>query len=153
MAILAERPRGFFAVGIEHSKCAVNVGTLWRSASIFGASYIFTVGARFKRQPSDTRESWRHIPAFSYATLQDLVDHMPHDCMLVGIELDPTATPLAAFTHPTRAVYLLGAEDWGLSDEARERCQRLVVLPGEHSMNVSVAGSIVLYDRVANGRS
>ena len=44
---------------------------------------------------------------------------------------------------------LLGAEDHGLSKAALARCQHLVQLPGRASLNVAVAGSIVLYDRHA----
>lgn len=139
--------RGFFAVGIEGGKNSVNVGTLWRSANIMGAAFIFTVGRRYKRQPSDTMESWRHIPLFHFDTIDDLKSHAPHDCLLVGVELDDNAIPAHRFAHPERAIYLLGAEDHGLSATALKACQKLVVLPGDHCLNVSVAGSLILYDR------
>lgn len=48
-----------------------------------------------------------------------------------------------------QACYLLGAEDNGLTKEAISKCQELVYLPGERSLNVAVAGSIVLYDRIS----
>lgn len=147
------QPRGFFAIGIEGGKNSVNMGTLWRSANILGASFIFTVGRRFRRQSSDTMETWRHLPTFDFADMDDLCAHLPHDCLLLGIEMHPDATPLPMATHPERAIYLLGAEDHGLSDEAIRRCHRLLVLPGEYSMNVSVAGSIVMYDRATRGTS
>ena len=86
---------------------------------------------------------------FHFATLADLKRQMPYDCLLVGIEMHLDATPLHVANHPERAVYLLGAEDHGLTSEAIDACQRLIVLPGEHSMNVAVAGSIVMYDRVS----
>ena len=143
--------RGFFAIGIEHTKNGLNVGTLWRSASLMGAAFIFTVGRRYKRQSSDTMASWRHIPLFHVETLDELDALVPYDCLLVGIEMDPRAIPLAQANHPERAVCLLGAEDHGLTKAAADRCHRLVVLPGEYSMNVAVAGSIVMYDRYARG--
>ena len=46
--------RGFFGVGIENTKTHQNIGTLWRSASIMGASFMFTIGKRYKKQASDT---------------------------------------------------------------------------------------------------
>ena len=141
--------RGYFAVGIEHTKNSVNVGTLWRTAGIFGAAFVFTVGARYRQQASDTCKTWRHTPLFHFPSIDDLMEHLPFECRLVGLELDDAATPLAEYTHPERGVYLLGAEDRGLSAEAIARCHDLVVLPGEHSLNVSVAGSIALYDRIA----
>ena len=32
--------RGYYAIGIEHTKTAENVGTLWRSADLLGAAFI-----------------------------------------------------------------------------------------------------------------
>ncbi len=139
--------RGFFGIGIQHTKTEQNIGTLWRSASIMGAAFIFTIGKRYKQQSSDTMKSWRHIPLYNYLTMDDFMKSMPHDCLLVGVELDPKSTPIERFIHPERCVYLLGAEDSGISKDAISKCQKLVQLPGEHCMNVSVAGSIVMYDR------
>lgn len=139
--------RGYFGVGIVNTKTAANVGVLWRSADLLGASFIFTVGRRYKREPSDTMKSWRHIPLLNFSSLDDLWDHLPFDCRVVGVELQDDAKPLAEYRHWQRAIYLLGAEDHGLTPEAIERCHDLIVLPGRRSMNVSVAGSIVLYDR------
>jgi tRNA G18 (ribose-2'-O)-methylase SpoU len=138
---------GFYAIGISHTKTAVNVGTLWRSASLFGAAFIFTVGRRYQKQPSDTVKAWRSIPLFNFATITDLRDHLPFDCRLVGVELDDGATPIEDYAHPNRCCYLLGAEDHGLTTEELLVCHQLVRLPGERSMNVAVAGSIVLFDR------
>lgn len=141
----------YFAIGVEMAKTEANVGTLWRTASIFGAAFCFTVGRRYKPQSSDTRATWKHCPIFHFADFADLFEHLPRAAPLVGVEMDPRARPLADTTHDQRAVYLLGAEDHGLSREALERCHRLVALPGESSLNVAVAGSIVIYDRVTRG--
>ena len=47
--------RGYFAIGVYHPKNHLNIGTLWRTANILKAAFIFTVGARYKRfQCSDT---------------------------------------------------------------------------------------------------
>ena len=147
-AFAVNADRGYFGIGIERSKTPINVGTLWRSAGILGASFIYTIGRRYPKQASDTIKSWRHIPYWNFETLDDLYEHLPYDCQLVGVELDERAKPLARFRHPERACYLLGAEDHGLTNEAMERCHSLVVLPGDYSLNVATAGSIVLYDRV-----
>lgn len=141
--------RGFCAIGIEHSKTPVNVGTLWRSAANMGAAFIFTVGGRYPHQRSDTLKAWRHVPLFDFESVGDLTEHLPFDCRLVGVELVPTAKPLPAFKHPERACYLLGAEDRGLSDDALAVCDHLTEIPSTRCLNVAVAGSIVLYDRTA----
>lgn len=141
--------RGFFAIGIWHTKTATNVGTLWRSANLFGAAFVFTVGRRYKHQASDTMKTPGTIPLFHFDTVDDLHAHLPHGCELVGVELDPKAKPLHSFTHLPCAAYLLGAEDHGLGPVERARCHRLVQLPGRFSMNVAAAGTVVLYDRHA----
>lgn len=158
----ALHPRGFCAVGVYQPKTGINVGTLWRTAHAMGADIIFTVQARFPPeafknivaadralgQPSDTPQTWRHMPYLRFDSVEDL-----RACMvtatLVGVELDPGSVPLAGFRHPERAVYLLGAEDHGLPRAVREQCGCLVQLPGAYCLNVAVAGSIALYDRTA----
>jgi tRNA G18 (ribose-2'-O)-methylase SpoU len=49
---------------------------------------------------------------------------------------------------PRRCVYLLGAEDMGYQKAAIAKCHYLVKIQMEKSLNVSVAGSIVLYDQL-----
>jgi len=147
--------RGFFAVGVYHPKRGCNVGTLLRSATIYGAAFVFTVGRRYQRQASDTPNTPRHVPLFHFADMDDLVEHLPHSTPLVGVELVPEATPLPKFHHPERACHLLGAEDYGLSAKVLEACHAGIVIPcpTPQTMNVAVAGSIVLYDRfIKSGR-
>lgn len=139
--------RGFYGIGIQNAKTEMNIGTLWRSASIMGASFIFTIGKRYKKQASDTMASWRHIPLYNYETFEQFYGLMPYDCQLIGIELTKQSIMLDKFTHPQRAIYLLGAEDSGLSNDAVAKCHKIVQLPGAFCMNVSATGSIVMYDR------
>lgn len=139
--------RGFFAIGIEHGKTAQNLGTLWRTANLFGAAFVFTVGARYSRQASDTMKTPLHVPLFHFGSLDDLVEHLPWSYPLVGVELDDRAAEAHRFHHAERACYLLGAEDHGLTREAVERAHYLVRLPGRRSLNVATAGALILYSR------
>jgi tRNA(Leu) C34 or U34 (ribose-2'-O)-methylase TrmL len=140
--------RGFFGIGVYHPKTTENIGTLWRSAYLFGADFIFTVGARYHKQPSDTPDTSKHIPLYTYADLDDLVAHLPARSDLVCVELAEKAKELNESHHPERAVYLLGAEDYGIPQDFLVGHQT-VIIPTEKtwSMNVAVAGSIVMYDR------
>lgn len=139
--------RGFFGIGIEYPRTAKNVGTLWRTAHIMKADFMFVIGY-YKPVATDTLRSWRHVPLFEYESLGQFYSSLPKDARLVGIELDERSVPLAGYRHPERAVYLLGSETDGLSQEALEHCTDVVQIPGEFSLNVSVAGSIVIYDRL-----
>lgn len=140
---------GYYAIGIFRGKTSHNLGTLWRSAFIMGAKYIFTVENKYKKQSSDVVRAWSRIPLFHYADFEELLKNIPYDCRLIGIELDDNATFLHEFEHPKRAIYLLGAEDTGLPDFVREKCHFLVKLPGNTSLNVGVTGGIVMHDRVS----
>ena len=146
--------RGYCAIGVFHSKKEVNIGTLLRSAHAFGAAFVFTVGRRYQQQSSDTTKAWRHVPLFHFDSIADLIDHAPYDCQVIGVEIDERSVALPDFRHPERGLYLLGAEDAGLSAEAVEAVHRLVEIPGaERCLNVATAGSIVLYDRMMKASS
>ena len=145
--------KGFFAIGIERSKTPANVGTLMRSAVCFGASYVFIVGGRYPRQCSDTVKSWQQIPLFEYEDIDDFNEHRPLDVPLIGVELADNARSLETFSHPDRALYLLGPEDGSLSKAAQGYCQSLVRFNSRFCLNVAAAGSVVLYDRTAKASS
>ena len=141
--------RGFYGIGIVGSKTPINVGTLWRSAGILGASFMFTAGRRYPQQASDTIKAWRHTPFFEFPDAETLFAAIPKGCVPVAVEMAARARPLPTLVHPERAVYILGAEDTGVPPRVLDRCAYVVSIPGDHSLNVAVAGSIVLYDRVA----
>lgn len=140
--------RGYFGIGIFHGKNKQNIGTLWRSANILGADFIFTIGKRYEKQCTDTMNTPRHIPLFNYLTYEDFMEHIPYNCPIVAIELDENSVPIKDYKHPERCVYLLGAEDHGIPKDILGKCRDIVQLPGDRCMNVSVAGSIVMFDRV-----
>ncbi len=142
---------GYFGIGIQNGKTPENLGVLWRSAQNLGASFIFTIGNRYAKQACDTHNAVKALPYFHYETFEDFYSHLPKGAMLIGVELDDKATLLSKFKHPRNAVYLLGAEDHGLSKKAVEKSHHLVKFETPKSLNVSVAGSIVMYDRSIKG--
>ena len=141
--------QGFFGIGIQNGKTPENLGVLWRSAQNMGASFIFTIGNRYAKQACDTHKAIGAMPYFHYETFENFFNNLPKGAMLVGVELDEKALQLETFEHPRRCVYLLGAEDHGLSKLAIEKSHHLVKFKSELSLNVSVAGSIIMYDRQA----
>ena len=141
--------QGFFGIGIQNGKTPENLGVLWRSAQNMGASFIFTIGNRYAKQACDTHKAIGAMPYFHYETFDDFFNNLPKGAMLVGVELDEKAVQLETFTHPKRCVYLLGAEDHGMSKIAIEKSHHLVKFKSDLSLNVSVAGSIIMYDRQA----
>src|ERR1700704_4044333 len=118
--------RGFYGIGIFQPKTEYNIGTLWRSAQNFGASYIFTIGRRYSKQPSDTTKAFRHIPLFNFSSFAEFNKSRPFDCPLIAIEQTDISRDIKSFIHPERAVYLLGAEDFGLPPQALSKAQAVV---------------------------
>jgi len=139
--------RGYCGIGIYNVKSEVNTGTLWRSAYSLGADFIFTIGRRYKKQSSDTTATYRHLPLWNFTDFEDFRAHIPYDCQLVSVEIVDRAIDLRKFSHPERAIYLLGPEDGSLP-EAIIRCsQSIVKFYSDRCLNVASAGSIILYDR------
>ena len=90
----------------------------------------------------------KHIPLFNFENWDDFKKHIPYDCPVVAVELDEDSIPIKHYAHPERCIYLLGAEDNGIPDKILHQCRDIVQLPGDCCMNVAVAGSIVMYDRI-----
>ena len=144
--------RGYFEIGIFNSKTPANLGTLWRSAYQLGAAGIFVIGPRYSKQPSDTVQAYRHIPLRQYRDFEHFEESRPYDCELVAVEMGGNA--LSEFSHPERAIYLLGAEDRGLPASVLGKCKRTASLEAvnDESYNVAVAGSLVMYHRQFSSR-
>jgi tRNA G18 (ribose-2'-O)-methylase SpoU len=138
--------RGYFGIGVEGISKPMNLGALFRSAHAFGASFVFTVGAAYSRNAADTTDAAANIPYYDFADLDAL--RLPKDCALVGIEFREDAAVLPSFRHPRTAAYLLGPERGSLSPRLVACCDHVVKIPTRFCVNLSVAGAIVMYDRL-----
>jgi tRNA G18 (ribose-2'-O)-methylase SpoU len=141
-------PRGYFAIGAERISKSLNLGNLMRSAHGFGASFTFTIGATYQalEARADTSKGAQHLPHYDWAGVEELV--LPRGCRLVGVELLEEAIDLPSFRHPLRAAYVFGPELGSLSAELLARCDYVVRIPSAFSINVAMAGAIVMYDRI-----
>ena len=141
--------KGYFGIGVEGVSKAVNVGTLFRTAHAFGASFVFTLRAHYNRREggqSDTSDTPRSVPTYNFADLEAF--RLPQGCRLVGVEISDQAIDLPSFRHPRQAAYILGAEREGLSAGIQSRCDYIVKIPMAFSVNLGVAGALVMYDRL-----
>lgn len=142
--------RGYCGIGVYKIKTTDNMGTLIRSAYFLGANLAFTIEHRYKKQPTGV-ETERHFPVLHFNSFEELKDSLQPDCQIVFVELSPKANSLEKFCHPERAIYILGAEDEGIPEELMKGYP-VVQIPETRdrgSLNVAVAGSILLYDRLA----
>lgn len=144
--------RGFYGIGVENLKNETNLGTLFRTAYTFEANFMFCTGKRYKHQGSDTTKAWRHIPLYQYDDIDELINNIPYQCKLIGIETVEQSIDILTFRHPERCIYLLGAEDTGLSNKAIDACDHIVEIKNlSPCLNVAVAGSIMMYERWKQG--
>jgi TrmH family RNA methyltransferase len=133
--------------------CALgNLGTLIRTSAASGASgFIFlgdqidpfdpkvvraTMGAMFKQRfiKTNTQELYNWINFYKL----NVVGASPNGL----VDYNQTA-----YVHPT--ILMLGNERSGLSQEQLSMCQKIVRIPmaeGTDSLNVAVAGSLLLYE-------
>lgn len=144
--------RGYFGIAAWCPKTTDNVGTLWRSAHVFGAAFLAIIEGRYHKQASDTTKALRHVPLYEYDTFTAFLEHRPHGCRLVAVEITDGAQLLPEYRHPEQAIYILGPEDGSLSPDILKQCNSRVVIPGSYCLNLAVAGSIVMYDRIAKAQ-
>ncbi len=143
------RPRGYFGIGAEGTSKSANVGALLRTAHAFGAAFCFTLGTGFDARAgrnADTADTPAHVPLWRFGGAAEL--QLPKGCKLVGIEMHEDAAELPSFRHPLSAAYVLGPERASLSPALLARCDHLVRIPTRFSLNLAVAGALVLYDRL-----
>ena len=86
-----ENEYGFFGIGILNNTDEINIGTLWRSAFILGASFIFTIGKRYKAEGSDVTKAWTKIPLYHYQDFEELKANLPFSTQLIAVEMTDNA--------------------------------------------------------------
>ena len=140
--------RGYFAAGTDGISKPMNLGNLLRIAHAFGASFFFTVGGRVRLADamSDTSSAAGHVPVYQFKDAEEM--RLPQGCQLVAVEITDDAVDLPSFRHPLRAAYVFGSERMSISPEVMARAQHVIKIPTRFSINVGMAGAIVLYDRL-----
>ena len=141
--------KGYFAIGAEGISKPMNLGALMRTANAFGASFVFSVKAEDRTKiayKSDTSRTFKSVPYYQWESIEEMV--LPRECQMVGVELTDDAVDLPEFRHPRMAAYVLGPERGNLSAAMQDRCDHIIKIPTKFCINVSLAGALVMYDRV-----
>jgi tRNA G18 (ribose-2'-O)-methylase SpoU len=141
--------RGYFGIGVEGVSKAANAGALMRTAHAFGAGFVFTIAptvdvSAFRQ--ADTSDTANSVPLYTFPDVGSVL--LPRGCVLVGVELNDEAVDLPSFRHPRRAAYVLGGERRGLTRALAARCAFTVKIPTRFSINLALAGALVMYDRM-----
>jgi tRNA G18 (ribose-2'-O)-methylase SpoU len=140
--------RGYFGVGVDGISKPMNLGNLSRIANAFDASFFFSINAQIKMSDaqSDTSRAQQALPYYQFSTIDEF--RLPLGCKLVAVEITEESVELPRFHHPQRAAYVFGAERLSLSPAVLARADHVVKIPMKFSINVGMAGAIVLYDRL-----
>ncbi len=143
--------KGYFGIGAERISKPMNMGALMRTAHAFGASFVYSVDAALPVRSvysSDTSKAIENMPYYNWDSIDEMA--LPRGCQIVGIELTDDAVELPEFKHPKAAAYILGPELGNLSPQMMEKCHHIVKIPTKFCINVSLAGALVMYDRMVS---
>lgn len=148
----ALRPRGASVVLVlDGVQDPGNLGTLARSAAAFGCEAVACLPATVDPwNPKSVRASAGSVfrlPVVQ-ASLTELDEWLARHGYLLAAA-DTAAAAIGSEPLPQRVALVLGNEGAGLSDEVAARCERGISIPmkgGTESLNVAVAGAILLYE-------
>ncbi|ETX00948.1 MAG: 23S rRNA (guanosine-2'-O-)-methyltransferase [Candidatus Entotheonella factor] len=148
---LRQRPGPHTLLALDGVTDVGNFATLIRSAAAFGVDAMLlprhhSVGLT----PAVSKRSAGAVERMAFVQVGNLVRALETlqqlGCWLYGAEAQGEAL-MATVAWPERTVLVMGAEGRGLRRLVRERCDQLVRIPmreGNNSLNVAVAGSIIL---------
>ena len=155
---------GESAVLLDRVGNANNLGAIVRSAAFFGIPNI--VIPLDEAQSSITTSSYRvaeggmeFVNVYSIKSIPKLLKSMEGKMIRVGTSLDAkkSTNDLKELTEGKPVLVILGNEEHGISDEVKQNCDHLVIIPfagmtkGEDgpkvdSLNVAQAASIIMYE-------
>ena len=150
LADLRPETAGVF-IALEGVKDPGNLGTVIRTADAVGAGGVILIGNTCDPFSVEavraTMGSIFAVPVYraDAAAFRGFCARFPGP--IVGAALQ-TETDYRSIDYPTPTLLLLGAEQSGLSDEARALCSALVRLPMKgraDSLNLAVAAGVMLY--------
>lgn len=144
-----------FAVAAWNISKDHNVGSLVRTAHATAASEVVLVGERdWNVEAARTSELYTEIVHVS--NIDEFRAHLrDRGWNLVSIELHARAVSLFDADYPPRPCFLLGAELGGIPEELISISSSVIQIPQwglVPSLNLAVAGSIVVYDYLAQLR-
>jgi tRNA G18 (ribose-2'-O)-methylase SpoU len=147
--LLAEPGARDFVVVLDHLKAGFNVPKIFRSAEAFGAREVHLIGIG-PFDPAPAKGAFKNVPA----RFHEDFDACYHSLLEQGYRLFALEPDCSNVLHnivlPQKAAFILGHEERGISfervDYPEVECLTIPQLGKVQSLNVSVAGSIVMYE-------
>jgi len=153
LAVARERHEPAFLLMLDSVQDPQNFGALLRTAEAVGAHGVILAERRSVGvTPAVVKASAgavNHLKIARVTNLARTIEELKRaNVWVVGVENDARAQDLARVDYNMDLMFVLGSEGAGLGRLVREKCDLLVRLPmwGKvGSLNVAVAGSIILY--------
>ena len=156
--------KGFrLILAADHLTDEGNLGALIRTAAFFGVKGLILPRDRSAQMTSRllkrTSGAYLHLAVAQVVNLGRALETLKNEGFWIIGAAGEGRLSIYEFDWNRDTVLVLGSESKGLSRPARERCDELVGIPGEgsvESLNVSVAGGILLAEimrRRLRGRS
>ena len=158
--LISNARKPMMLIGLDGITDPHNLGAVVRSAAAFGADGVVIPE---RRNAAMTGSAWKasagaaaRMPISQVTNLvRSIEDAKKAGCFVVGLDAQGDAT-LAKMNLATESIFIIvGSEGKGLSRLVREKCDLVVSIPMQssvESLNASVATAIVMY-QVAAERS
>lgn len=153
LAVAKDRNEMPFLLMLDHLQDPQNLGTLLRTAEIVGVHGVILPGRRAAEiTPAVVNASSGAVEHLHIAVVSNLSQSIErlqkNGVWVVGVEDDAQAKEYDEADLDMPLALVLGSEGTGMARLTRERCDFLIKLPQRghiNSLNVAVAGSVVLY--------
>jgi tRNA G18 (ribose-2'-O)-methylase SpoU len=137
-----------FHVAIENWQHDFNIGTVVRTANAFLAAEVHIVGnRRWNRRGAMVTDRYQHV--HHHPDVPALASYLSErGVALLGIDNLPGSEHLETMDLPRQVCFLFGQEGPGLSQPAREACDRtfsIAQFGSTRSINASAAAAIAMH--------
>lgn len=139
-------------VSIWNIKNAENLGHVIRLVDNIGGDEVFLIEESFTLRKSYIKRiagmSYSHIKVH-IVSFSEFLEIIPDDYSLVAIETSECSKNIYKVKLPSKIVFMLGNESYGIPSEGLSKCSQSVYIPmiGKNkSMNISHALSVSLFE-------
>jgi tRNA G18 (ribose-2'-O)-methylase SpoU len=137
-----------FHVAIENWQHDFNIGSIVRTANAFAAAEVHIVGRRrWNRRGAMVTDRYQHVR--HHGSVADLAAWAASaGVTVIGIDNVDGSVPIETATLERECVLVFGQEGPGLSDEARDACDRTLSIAqfgSTRSINAGAAAAIAMH--------
>ena len=143
-------PRFPVTVVLDQVRTPYNCGSILRLIDNFGFARLVHATAHLRLSHAKLKRAARGVEAWIPTKYEpDLPGWLKRqDKKVIGLEIDPNATPLNEWQPPRECILVVGNEAYGIAQSIRDCCDELVAVPTfgfKNSMNLSHAFAVAAH--------